>query len=75
MLTGKAPLIENEPAVAGERQAEGVSPRPQPVSTGLTVGSARLIKKMMSKAPGERYQKWEGVIADLTSLLYFMVLR
>lgn len=68
MLTGKAPSGESESAVAGGRQPEVVSAHLQPVMPSLAIGSTRLIRKMMSQAPGDRYQKWEEVIADLTRL-------
>ena len=68
MLTGKAPSGASAPAVAGGLPPEVVADRLQPALPGLTIGSARLIRKMMSPAPGDRYQKWEEVIADLTRL-------
>jgi len=57
MLTGNKHPVEGDASSA-----------PQPVNRGLTVGSARLISRMMSTLPGARYQKWEEVIADLILL-------
>ena len=68
MLTGKAPAGDSASAVAGERQPDVVAAHLQPGMPSLTIGSTRLISKMMSQAPGDRYQKWEEVIADLTRL-------
>ncbi|MBU4198677.1 MAG: protein kinase [Verrucomicrobia bacterium] len=68
LLTGSMPFSDSTPEGMQKRRINETVENPQTRNPDLTVGTTRLILKMMAKAPEERYQTWEKVLADIILL-------
>ncbi len=70
MLTGRTPYSAETPlAVAAKHMTEPV-PSPRQANPLISANCDAMVRKMMSKAPAERYASWELLLKDIEKVMF-----
>lgn len=68
LATGEVPFGELSPEEVASQQVHGQLINPRELNPKLSFGLACLIRRMMAKAPENRYRDWAGVLADIQAV-------
>lgn len=65
MVTGRMPFADDSTAEALNKHITDYLPNPRAVNVNVSVSTARLIAKLMMKAPSDRYADWDKALEDI----------